>query len=258
MRGMEAPIISRLLRRRAVKKKRRERRGHPLISGATWFLVAALVLTTGVGWYFLQPPSAQSLYIQISTAAENGRLVEVKDEVNQFLQHYPQDARVATILGYQESIEGVQLKERAILQARLLNKKYRDSVLGQEYLATLQIATTDPETAAQRLAALITLYRPLTEEKQVKPFIRAAEGQLPFIQQQAEERIAGEKKLISDRLAAARQVQLDDPEGAVRICRAIRLIYGDRPWAASLVREAEDLLGETDEKTTQSRISSPR
>jgi len=235
-----------------------ENRGHPLISGATWFLAAALVLTAGVGWYFLQPPSAQSLYARISTAAANGRLVEVKEEVNQFLQYYSQDPRAATIVGYQESIEGFQLKERAILQARLLNKKYRDSALGQEYLATLEIATTDPETAAQRLAALITLYRHLTEEKQIKPFIRAAEGQLPFIQQQAEERIAGEKKLISDRLDAARQVQLDDPEGAKRICRAIRLIYGDRPWAASLVQEAEDLLGENDEKTTQRGISSSR
>ncbi|MDG2207519.1 MAG: serine/threonine-protein kinase [Pirellulales bacterium] len=238
------------------EEEKAENRGHPLISGATWFLAAALLLTAGVGWYFLQPPSAQSLYVRISTAAANGRLVEVKEEVNQFLQYYSQDPRAATILGYQESIEGVQLKERAILQARLLNKKYRDSALGQEYLATLEIAATDPETAAQRLAALITLYRPLTEEKQIKPFIRAAEGQLPFIQQQAEERIAAEKKLISDRLAAARQAQRDDPEDTKQICRAIRLIYGDRPWAASLVQQAEELLGENDEKTTQRGISS--
>ena len=144
------------------------------------------------------------------------------------------------------------------MQARLLNKKYRNSPLGQEYLATLELAATDPETASLRLGALITLYRSLADQEQIGPFIRAAENQLPFIQKQAGERIAIEKQLIAGRLDEARQALATNPQQTKNICQAICLLYRDRPWAASLVRQAEDLLADGDGEDSPHSISSSR
>lgn len=241
-----------------IEQEKSERRGHPLISAPTWLLVGALLLTAVIGWYFLQPPTAQSLYTRITVAAESDRLIEAKDEVQQFLKYYNQDPRAQTVTRYQDAIEGIQLKERAVLQARLLNKKYRNSPLGQEYLATLELATTDPETASLRLRALITLYRSLADQEQIGPFIRAAENQLPFIQKQAGERIAIEKQLIAGRLDEARQALATNPQQTKNICQAICLLYRDRPWAASLVRQAEDLLADGDGEDSPHSISSSR
>lgn len=225
-----------------LEEKKAERSGHPLISAPTWFLAVALLITALIGWYVLQPPTAESLYGKIRLAAQQDRLLDVKEEVQQFLEYYNQDPRAKMVARYQDAIEGIQLKERAGLQARVLNKKYRNSPIGPEYSAALELATTDPELAAQRLAALITLYRPLANNELIGPFVRAAENQLPYVKQRAKERIAVERQLITGRLDVAREAREHNPEKTKSICLAICTLYRDRPWAKALVDQAEQLL----------------
>ena len=244
-----------------IEEARRERTGrvgHPFISAPTWFLVAALLLTALIGWYFLQPPSAETLYQRIKIAAKHDRLVDTKEDVQQFLQYYPQDPQAPAVARYQSAIEAIQLKGRAVLQARLLNKRFRDSPIGAEYLVAIESSSSDPETAATHLRALVTLYKPLMNRELIGPFVRAAENQLPFIEEQAKKRVATEKKLLTERLSTARDFLEEKPQQAKSICEAICVLYRNKSWADSLVQQAKQLLKKIREQEAQQVISSSR
>jgi len=159
-------------------------------------------------------------------------------------------------LEYQSAIESIQLRGRALLQARLLNKRLRDSPIGPEYLAAIKSSSFDPETAANHLKALITLYKPLATETLIGPFVRAAENQLPFIEEQAKKRSIVESRLIEERLETARNALHNDPEQTRNICGAIYLLYNDKSWAVSLVQQAKELLDELPENNDPQVISS--
>ena len=244
-----------------IEEARRERTGrvgHPFISAPTWFLVAALLLTALIGWYFLQPPSAEALYQRIKIAAKHDRLVDTKEDVQQFLQYYPQNPQAPAVARYQSAIEAIQLKGRAVLQARLLNKRFRDSPIGAEYLVAIESSSSDPETAATHLRALVTLYKPLMNRELIGPFVRAAENQLPFIEEQAKKRVATEKKLLTERLSTARDFLEEKPQQAKSICEAICVLYRNKSWADSLVQQAKQLLKKIREQEAQQVISSSR
>jgi len=238
------------------KRELSERPRHPFISAPTWLLAAALLATMALGWYFLQPASPNSLYERIQIAAQNDRLVDVKQEVDQFLRYYPRDPRWQTVSQYQSAIEAIQLRGRALLQARMLNKRYRDSPIGPEYLSAIESAAFDPETAANHLRALISLYKPLSDEKLIGPFVQAAEIQLPFLDQQASRRIHVETQLIERRLETAQRMMKDDPAQTKSICQAIFFLYKDKTWADSLVKKATQLLEESNNSGAKDIISS--
>ena len=185
-------------------------------------------------------------------------MVDTKEDVQQFLQYYPQDPRAPSVVQYQSSIEAIQLKGRAVLQARLLNKRFRDSPIGPEYLVAIESSSSDPETAATHLRALVTLYKPLMNRELIGPFVRAAENQLPFIEEQAKKRVATEKKLLTERLSTARDFLEENPEEAKNICGAICVLYQNKSWADSLVQQAKQLLKEIQDQEAPHVISSSR
>ena len=238
------------------KRELSERPRHPFISAPTWLLAGALLATVAFGWYFLQPASANSLFERIENAAHSDRLVDVQYEVDQFLKYYPSDPRWPTVSQYQTAIEAIQLRGRALLQARMLNKRYRDSPIGPEYLSAIESAAFDPEAAANHLRALISLYKPLRNEKLIGPFVQAAEIQLPFLDQLASRRIRVETQLIERRLDTAQSMMKDDPAQTRSICQAISFLYKDKTWAESLVKKATQLLEEANKSDAKDVISS--
>ena len=237
------------------KREISERPRHPFISAPTWLLATALLATVALGWYFFQPASANSLYQRIEHAAQNDLIVDVKQEVDQFLQYYPRDPRWQTVAQYQGAIAAIQLRGRALLQARMLNKRYRDSPIGPEYLSAIESSAFNPEAAANHLQALISLYQPLRDEKLIGPFVQAAEIQLPFLEQRAAKRIHAESQLVERRLETAQSVMKDDPAQTKNICEAIVFLYKDKTWADALVEKAAELLKETTKSDAKNEIS---
>ena len=138
----------------------------------------------------------------------------------------------------------------------MLNKRYRDSPIGPEYLSAIESATFDPEAAAAHLRALISLYKPLSDEKLIGPFVQAAEIQLPFLDQQASRRVHVETQLIERRLETAQSMMKDDPAQTKSICQAISFLYKDKTWADSLVKKATQLLEEANNSGAKDIISS--
>jgi hypothetical protein len=225
---------------------------HPLISAPTWMLIAAIVATGIVVWYMLQPPSADQLFTRIAAAAgeeDDKRLLDVETEVKAFIEHYPGDSRAPEIRRYQRQINALRLERRAKLQARLLNKRYPDSPIGRDYLAAIELAETDPENAVIRLQSLLDLYGQSPQSPvSISVFLVAADRQLQRIQEQIERRAAMQTALLEQRLKSAYQSLEDDPQETERICRAIVILYQNKPWAEDIVARAKATLAVLEEK----------
>ncbi|MEK6248489.1 MAG: serine/threonine protein kinase, partial [Planctomycetales bacterium] len=98
---------------------------NPLISMATWVLISAIVSIGIIIWYFLQPPSADRMYLRIVAAeGTDKQLMDVESDINNFIKYYPSDDRIGKVNNYKRRIDMYRQERSAKLQARILNKRY--------------------------------------------------------------------------------------------------------------------------------------
>ncbi len=60
---------------------------------------------------------------------------------------------------------------------------------------------------------------------------------------QTEQRATNELQLLRERMNAADQIELSDPQAARAIREAVVKLYADKPWAAEAVERAQAALG---------------
>ncbi|NIL98058.1 MAG: protein kinase [Planctomycetales bacterium] len=218
----------------------RQHSPNPLVAGPTWLLIAGLLATALLAYWFMQPPTPQSLYQQIVAAAEEDdrALLAAADEVANFLKHYPDHPRAAEIEKYQDRIDMLRLARTARIRARNLQRQYPDSPIAAEYLAAIELAEIDPDLAAARLQALIHLYQ-VARQEDIRVFVEAAREQLPRIRDKIQQRAASQLAWIRQRLDHANAIAASHPDQARGICEAIMDMYSDRPWAAPVIDEAQ-------------------
>lgn len=220
------------------------RRKNPLIALPTWILAISLACTVAVVWYFLQPPTADRLYEQIARAShgDERQLLEIENGLTAFLKHYPDDPRSQSVRDIQQQLQILHLERRAKSQARLLNKRYPASPIGPEYLAAIELADSAPEKAAARLHSLIALYHQPGQPPSISVFLDAAKKQLPQIERQVKERAKATLPLLEQRVQKALDAFPQNPETTREICRAIVVLYRDKPWAEDVVFRAQEML----------------
>jgi hypothetical protein len=80
---------------------------------------------------------------------------------------------------------------------------------------------------------------------------------LESLRQQAQAQAKFRLEFLRGRLQEAREQRAHNPARAVEICRAIVVLYGDKPWAAEEVRQAEQMLAEL-RAGTSFRVPCPR
>lgn len=219
-----------------------------LISAQTWALAAALVML-GLGvWYFLQPPSADSLYERISAAAREGNtdaLLDARDDIRQFTNLYSNDPRANELRDYQQQIELQEAERRLDRRARSGNRNETLSPIELAYIDAIRVAPADPQKGIVKLEALIAVYSDQNADNEtVRRCLDLAKLQLSRLKGQAELGTAEQVASIRERLAHASEVSESNPALARSIRQGIIDLYGDKPWAASLVAEARASLGE--------------
>ena len=236
---------AKLERRQAAEE---QKPNHPLISAPTWILAIALLLISAVAWYLLQPPPADQLHQQIMAASggDEQRLLEIENEVAEFLKHYPDDPRAQSVRDIKQQLQILHLERRAKSQARMLNKRYPNSPVGHEYMAAIELADTAPEKAAERLQSIIDLYHQPGQPQSVSVFLDAATRHLPRIERQIKELAEEKVPLLEKRLQEAIEAVPQNPQKAREICRAIVVLYQDKPWAKDVVLRAQETLDKLD------------
>ncbi|NIP86559.1 MAG: hypothetical protein GTO03_13725, partial [Planctomycetales bacterium] len=215
---------------------------HPLVAAPTWLLIACLVATAWVAYWLMQPPSASALLSRIAAAEEDDRaLLASADDVDNFLQYYPDHPRAAEIKAYQRRIKMLQLDRTARARARQLQRQYPESPIAGEYLAAIQLSEIDPDRAVVRLQALENLYGTAVQED-IRVFVQAARGQLPRIREKVRQRAASQRAWVDKQLSQAQKLATSDPDQARTIYQSIIELYRERPWAADIVAHAEERL----------------
>lgn len=233
--------------------ERDEEEPSALISAQTWVLAAALLMLGFGAWYFLQPPTADTLYAQVTALADENSgesLLSAEDDIREFLNFYSHDPRAAELREYQSQIELQQAERRLERRARSSNQDSSLSPIELAYVDAIRIAPADPLRAVAKLQALIDVYSDQNAENEtVRRCLDLAQVQVTRLRGLADRGTVEQVAAIRERLDHAAQESQSNPDLARSIREGIIELYGDKPWAASLVAEAREVLSQPPSST---------
>jgi len=216
------------------------------ISPQTWALAAAMIAVGLMAWYWLQPPSAESLYERIAAATNDDkpdRMVEVEREIKDYLKYYPADRRSREMEAYLEEIDLYRLEKKFAFRTKFLKKNEGLSAVERAYLEAMGYVHLNPALGRRKLQALVDLYREAAQaSKPSRECLLLAQRQLERLEHLAEDQARHDLATIDKELARADRLDETDPEQAERIRRAVVELYADEPWAEAAVARARKAL----------------
>jgi serine/threonine protein kinase len=229
-----------------------QREHHALISLHTWALAAALIAVGLSVWYFLQPPSKETLYERITARTGDDTapsLLKAEGDIDAFLRLYSKDPRCEQLRQYKREIDLYRLERKFELRARGLAQAEHLLPIERAYLEAINYVRLDPERGMAKLQALIDLYDHRADTSgptgQCLELARRRLAQLrEELGQQTEQQLA----LLQERLDEARQLSRREPGRARAMYQAVIELYADKPWAAEPVRQARQALGAIDNR----------
>jgi len=205
---------------------------------------ATLAAFGWLGWWLTRPASADAVYAVIKERVDEKHddLDPVADEIGEFLQRFPTDPRAGQVSEYADELELQKLERQARLRARVTGKSASHPV-ADVFREAAQLQETDPARAARLLENLLALYPRRAEASpglndEQRKYLTLARRELEELRSQIDKQAAEQLPVLRDRLAAARRLEQSAPEQAAAMYGAMINLYGDQPWAASVVDEA--------------------
>ena len=212
-----------------------------------WLILIGAVIVVGAMLaglrYAAQPPTADELYAQITQADEADRLLLVRDEMDEFLERYAEDPRSDQVQALQADVDLERRQQDLERRLRSVRGLESSSPVERLYLQALQTARSDPESAAAKLRALVHVYGDdRGSSNTVQEVVELAREQLTRLEAMIARSSEQERKLIERQLKRAAALEDMDPQAAEEIRRGIIELYERKPWAASLVEQAQSEL----------------
>lgn len=200
-------------------------------------IIVLLLASVGFVVWMVQPRSSDQIYGTILAAVDSGddaSLLSVKDDIDEFLQRFPDDPREAEIHSLSDETELTRWTR--VLQRRAAREGGSNELtaLEQGFLDCMLARSQDHELAEEKFSAFLMVFGPLQdltrEEKRLVDLVRFAYESGRSVQHvdsvaiaQLEKLIrSAEKSLTGDKLYAYYQ--------------NILLLYGDKPWAMGQVQ----------------------
>lgn len=217
-----------------------------LISLHTWILVIALMALGGGAWYLLRPLSADELYERIARRTQDKSVdayLREERQIDEFLSRFPTDPRAEQLRRFRREIELYRLERKLELRAKGRANSEGLLPIERAYIRAINLAQIDPEEGLSRLEALLDLYKDRSESSgPTAECLELARRQRDRLRRQLEGVAADTLSELEVRLARAEELRDTDPKTAAAICRAVVLLYEDKPWAAEAVRKARGIL----------------
>jgi hypothetical protein len=212
-------------------------------------LVGMLAGFAALAFYFSRPPSADALYESISARVDSddeAYLSDVANDVDEFLQRYPNDARAGELQQHQHQLELDKLERKLHRQAR--NSGASDPTLlpvEQLYLQATSIAERSPEDAVAMLNSLVELYGAATaDDSAVSAVVQLASRRSAALTAQIAEQRRRQLASLHERLDTAGRLAESDPQQAAAMYRAMIELHSDDEWAVKVVGAARNRLAE--------------
>ncbi len=206
-------------------------------------MVALLLGSVGLGWWMLQPQSADKVYTQILTAVESGddsQLLSAKGSIDEFLGRFPDDERSAEVQSYADEIE--LTRSTRVLERRASRSGGRRelTVIEQGFLDCMKARAEDFDLAEQKLTAFLKVFGPLEdlprgEQRLVelaefaKSMGRAQERNTPVAVEQLRALVSSAENALADE-------RLKD------YYQDLLLLYGDKAWASEQIERIRNKL----------------
>jgi serine/threonine-protein kinase len=198
-----------------------------LLSPQTLGLVVGLIGLIAVGWYLMQPPSADALYRQIETATIDGdaeQLQTAQPEIKDFLSRYPDDPRSEKLRSMQDDVRQSHPVERLYVEAK-------------------RSAFINPEVALKKFQALLDVYDNDGDASETtRHWVKLARQQRTLLEKRIERYVDYGRKAVAARLDKAAELAPEHPAEARKIYGGVVELYGDKPWAAEMVQKAQRAL----------------
>ena len=219
----------------------------PMFSWETGALVAALLLVGFTIWWFLQPPTADSLYARIKAGSSGGSPASIEKEVRDFLNRYSGDPRAEEVREYEREIDLDNLEQK--FKSRLKGWGDTDNLqpIDRAYLEAQRYLQIDKDLCARKLQAIIDLYGDRGNNPESPGLcLTLAQRQLEKLKKENKKIAAEQLEVLTQRLDAADALMAGNPERAKDMYRAVVTLYADKPWAQDLVRRAAPRLRRSD------------
>lgn len=205
-------------------------------------LAVALTVIVSLIWFGNRPPSADSLYQQITAGdMENLDVMRgVERELDRFVELYPDDPRAEEVRGWKASLDADRQTRQLTRSARFAGVSQNQSLVERTYTEAMQLTTSQPELAAEKLERLLAVFEPGTADSgDAARVCRLARMQLTTLQATIGKQQAASVAELTARLDWADANAASDPDAARAIRRGIVELYREKPWAASIVERAQ-------------------
>ena len=226
---------------------------------ARWLSLQVLALLLAIGalsfgtWYFLQPPSLDTLYARAIAANESGNLTSAKANIEAFLERAePSDYRSQDLEELLDRIEVDRLGRQLEKRPRVRGKIDELSPVEREYVEALKQADLDPELGMKKMMALVDLYGGDADAQPdvTRKCLELAKRKLEKLRKDVAAYVKEHRERISTRLDRADAIAADDPQTSEKMWRAVIELYAGRAWATDLVDRARAKL---EDRTADSR-----
>ncbi|MCH2118841.1 MAG: protein kinase, partial [Pirellulales bacterium] len=211
------------------------------LTGSLFLLAIAFIVVGTIMAY--RRPTAEQLYAKISQHEANPQQSII--EIRQFLEYYPDNELAEHVRLLESQAEAIALKQRLSIQSesRMGNQL---SEIENQFVQIMDLDRKDVPTAYSRLKALVTLHQgDKSLDLRDKACIEAAQVLLAQLKSEAEE-----KQLVGrERIEALMQrAKNSSPTEAAKMYRSIIKLYGESPWAQTLIETAKRRLSNIEQE----------
>lgn len=220
---------------------------------STWTQIlagGALVLLIGGavfwGWSMLQTPDADTLYSSIVTTAESGdrsQLLSIKPSIETFLEKYGDDPRAKDVQVIQRDQTSQSLYRQIDRRVeRSGGVDYISPLAEQAFYVAMQNKQFRPTLARQQFQQLIDVFDQEQSDQRTTACVECARHELMRIDSMEP---VEEKGLAADLRDKLRHAEETLSQAELRVWRqGVIALFGDKPWAKSVVAECQDALAQ--------------
>jgi serine/threonine-protein kinase len=212
-------------------------------------LLVGLVAIGVVAFVMTRPPSADQLAHTIQAAYDRqgtDGILDVESDLTRFLQEHGDDPRAEQFRVYAQDLELYRLQRNFERRVRRSSEEKGLLPVERLYLQAQRNVTADPAAALAQFQALVQLLKDdhdpaasALDERAAEQCLLLAERQIEQLKTVVEAMQQQQRLLIRRQLARAEKLAEGKPDEAAAIRQSIVTLFGDKPWAADLVSQAQ-------------------
>jgi serine/threonine-protein kinase len=233
------------------KGRRRDDQDAPFLDWAK-IVGMLLFLLVGIGifaYIMTRDPSADALAAKIQAVVdEKGTegIYEVEHELTKFIERFPDDPRMEQMQSYRRELDLFRLQRQFDRRSKRSGEETNLLPIERLCLQAQRNVQADPELALVQFRAIIKLLQgdqdpdaAASDQLIMTRCLELAQKQVSQLERTVATAVEQQKELIRRQLDRASALAASRPEEAAAIRESVVTLFGDKPWAAELVREAQ-------------------